>query len=112
MNYLHIDLVNVIGDFLGDCRYKLVFHQTPMTRILSRQIAVVPRKNLPLIITDTFPKTKQNIIYRYTNFAAHIYYLPKLKAFYRVPMGRKPKGGRTFPASDFSHYYMRASYPY
>ena len=109
---LNIDLINVIGEFLGDSRYKLSFHDTPKTRELSQQIAVVPRKNLHPIIIDTFPRLKKKTIYRYMFYAAQIFYEPKQECFFRVPMGRNCRCARQHHPSDFKFYYLRGAYPY
>ena len=118
VSVLNIDLINVIGEFLGDCRYKLVFHDTPKTRELSQQIAVVPRENVHPTILKTFPCLKRKTIYRYLFYAAQIYYLPKLEVFYRVPMGsqrictRSPNKCTRHHPHEFAYYYLRGAYPY
>jgi hypothetical protein len=109
---LHLDLINLIGEFLGDCRYKLVFHETPKRRLLSQQIAVVPRKNVDPLILHTFPKLRRKTIYRYTNRAAKIFFIPDNKCFVRIPCGRNQRCGKLIAPHEFTYYYLKGAYPY
>ena len=52
---MNIDLLNLIGSYLGDARYQVVFQFTPITRQLSKVMFSVPRKNLPKHVFKDFP---------------------------------------------------------
>ena len=62
---LPIDLLNLIGSFLGDARYSLEMRLTPHTHQLSTIMYEVPRKNIPKQVFQAFPALQLGNRYRY-----------------------------------------------